>query len=102
MVESEGKIRIINHDGRIITGRTARIKPESFDLAVLPDAGDAGPRWVTRPDGTVERDGPLEGKAVSYSRVFSGPSLWRSLEVGTQKKGNRNKRKEEWVSVHGQ
>ena len=93
--------RLMNEAFREITGHTPGVKPEAYDLSVLTGAGDSKPYWITRPDGTVERDGPLEGKAVSYSRVLSGTALWGLLEEGTKNKRNRNRREQEWKFVHG-
>ena len=91
---------LMNDAFREITGRTAKLKPESFDLSVLPDDVGDGPRWITRPDGVVERDGPREGKAIAYSKIVSGESLWRRLEEDGSKK-NKIDRDREWKSVHG-
>jgi DNA-binding transcriptional LysR family regulator len=72
---------LMNDSFREITGCSAKLKPESFDLSVLPeDVGDgprpldfgAKTRWITRPDGTVERDAIREGKAIAYSGHFGG------------------------------
>jgi hypothetical protein len=92
---------LMNEAFREVTGRTAKLKPESFDLSVLPgDVGD-GPRWITRPDGDVERDDPMMGKAIAYSEIVSGESLWDRIGVNAQKKLNKKMREEEWKLVHG-
>jgi hypothetical protein len=85
-----------------ITRHNAKIKPEAFDLSVLPDAGNVKPYWVTRSDGYVERDDPLEGKATSFSRAVSGSALWGMVAKDTEKKKNKNARDKEWKAVHGQ
>ena len=51
---------LMNDAFREITGRTAKLKPESFDLSVLPDDVGEGPRWITRPDGD-RRKGCFQG-----------------------------------------
>ena len=91
---------LMNDSFREVTGHTAGMKPESFDLSVLPDAVGDGPRWITRPDGSIERDAHREGKATAYSQIVCGTSLWRILEEGTQKKRNRIERDEEWKTAH--
>jgi hypothetical protein len=83
-----------------ITGHNAKIKPEAFDLSVLPDAGNVKPYWVTRPGGNVERDGTLEGKATSFSQAVSGADLWGMVEKDAEKK-NKDARDKEWKAVHG-
>ena len=85
-----------------VTGYTAKIKPETFDLSILTDAGIVEPHWVTRSDGTVERDGTLEGKATSFSQAISGPALWGKVVEAAEKKENKNRRDKEWKAVHGQ
>ena len=67
-----------------VTGHTAVIKPETFDLSVIPDAGKHKPHWSTRSDGTVERDGTLEGKAAAFSQIVSGAAIYcfRSVAAG--------------------
>jgi hypothetical protein len=85
-----------------VTGHNAKIKPETFDLSVLDNAGIDEPHWVTRSDGNVERDGPLEGKATSFSRVVSGEDLWGKVVEAVEKKRNKNMRDKEWKLVHGQ
>ena len=47
---------LMNDAFREITGCTAKLKPESFDLSVLPEAVGDGPSWISRPDGSIERD----------------------------------------------
>ena len=91
----------MNDAFREITGRTAKLKPESFDLSVLPDDVGEGPSWITRPDGIVERDAPREGKAIAYSEIISGESLWRRLEEEDGSKKNKIDRDREWKLVHG-
>ena len=92
--------KLMNDSFEEVTGHSARLKPESFDLSVLPECVIDGPHWITRPDGSIERDTPREGKAVSYSQIVSGTSLWRIIEEGTQKKRNRVMRDEEWKTAH--
>ena len=92
---------LMNDAFREITGRTAKLKPESFDLSVLPDDVGDGPRWITRPDGIVERDAPMEGKAIAYSEIISGESLWDRIGENARNKLNKKMREEEWKLVHG-
>lgn len=94
--------RLMNDAFLEVTGYKAVIKPETFDLSVLHNAGNNKPHWITRSDGTVERDGPLEGKAKTYSEVISGPALWEAMENDTGKKKNKALRDKEWWVVHGQ
>jgi hypothetical protein len=91
----------MNEAFREVTGCTARLKPESFDLSVLPDAVGDGPHWITRPDGDTERDAPMMGKAIAYSEIVSGESLWRRLEEEDGCKKNKIDREREWKLVHG-
>jgi len=93
--------RLMNDSFREITGCTAMLKPESFDLSVLPDGVGDGPHWITRPDGSSEKDTRREGKATAYSQIVPGTSLWRILEEGTHKKRNKMMRDEEWKTAHG-
>ena len=93
--------RLMNDSFREITGCTAMLKPESFDLSVLPDGVGDGPHWITRPDGSIEMDTHREGKATAYSQIVSGTSLRRILEEGTHKKRNKMMRDEEWKTAHG-
>ena len=91
---------LMNDAFREVTGCTAKLKPESFDLSVLPDDVGDGPHWITRTDGSIEKDTPREGKATAYSQIVSGTSLWRIIEEGTHKKRNRMMRDEEWKTAH--
>jgi hypothetical protein len=93
---------LMNRAFKEVTGHNAKIKPETFDMSVLPDAGKHRPYWIERPDGNVERDGPLEGKATSFSRAVSGSALWEMVAEDTQNKKNKNMRDKEWKAVHGQ
>ena len=93
---------LMNDAFKEITGYKTDIKPETFDLSVLHDAENIKPQWVTRPDGTVERDGALEGKATSFSRaITTGSDLWGLVVAAAEKKKNKNMRDKEWKSVHG-
>ena len=62
-----------------VTGYATKIKPETFDLSVLNITGNHDAHWVTRPDGTVERDGRIEGKTTGFSRALSGSTAWEML-----------------------
>jgi hypothetical protein len=91
---------LMNEAFREITGHSAKLKPESFDLSVLPDDVGEGPHWITRPGGDVERDAIREGKAIAYSEIVSGESLWRRLEEEDGSKKNKIDRDREWKLVH--
>ena len=93
----------MNEAFREVTGHTARLKPESFDLSVLLDGVGEGVHWITAPfpNGTVERDTPVIGKATSYSEVISCRSLWNRLEEDKIRKKNKIERDREWELVHG-
>ena len=91
----------MNDAFREITGHSARIKPESFDLSVLPDDVGDGPHWITRPDGNTERDASRVGKATSYSQIISGMSLWRRLVKEECIKKNKINRDKEWELSRG-
>jgi hypothetical protein len=93
---------LTNEAFREVTGHSAGIKPESFDLSLLSRTGRGGPRWVTRSDGTVERDGPLEGSATSYSEIVSGASVLDRLVEDMERKNRKKLRDKEWKLVHGQ
>ena len=85
-----------------VTGFNADIKPETFDLSVLPDAGKIKPYWITRSDGHVEQDGTVEGKATSFSRAVTGSDLLGMIVDAEEKKKNTARRDREWKSAHGQ
>jgi hypothetical protein len=94
--------RLMNEASREITGHTAKIKPESFDLSLLHhDDDNNGAHWTTRPDGNVERDTPMAGKAIDYSEVILGRSLWHRLEQDKVRKTNTIERDREWQLAHG-
>jgi hypothetical protein len=93
---------LMNRAFQEVTGHNAKIKPETFDLSVLPDAGKNTPYWVTRSDGSVERDGMLEGKSTSFSQIVTKTALWGRLEKSAENKTNKTKRDKEWKLVHGQ
>jgi hypothetical protein len=87
---------LMNETFREVTGRSARIKPEAFDLSVLPHAGECATYFIRRPDGTIELNGPLEGKAIGFS------TLHPDLPPGCKhSKRNKEKRAEEWKKAHG-
>jgi hypothetical protein len=88
---------LMNEAFREVTGRTTKIKPEAFDLSVLPHAGEYGTYFIRRPDGTVELNCPLEGKAISFSPLH--PEL---PEGSKYSKKNKARRDWEWKLAHGQ
>ena len=45
-----------------VTGYKALSKPETFQLSVLEKKRTNKPYWITRPDGSIERNGDIEGK----------------------------------------
>jgi hypothetical protein len=85
-----------------VTGYTAKIKPESFNMSVLPDAGKHEPYWITRPDGTVEKNSPIEGEATSFSQIVTGQDIWNMIVNAEEKKKNKIMREKKWKSAHGQ
>ncbi len=59
------------------------------------------PHWVTRPDGTVEKDGVIEGKATSFSEALSsGEAIWDKLAEDTNSRKKKNNREKEWRKAH--
>ncbi|MEJ2240263.1 MAG: hypothetical protein P8X82_18385 [Gemmatimonadales bacterium] len=93
--------RLMNDSFREITGHTANSTPESFDLSVRPDDVSSEPHWIMRPDGIVERDAPRMGKAIAYSEIMLGPSLWERLEQEESGRKNKIQRWKEWLLAHG-
>ena len=93
--------RLMNEAFKDVTGHTAGIKPETFDVAMIADAWNDAPYWITRSDGTVERDGRIEGKATSFSQVHTKESLWERIEEDAYRKTRKNRRDEEWELAHG-
>ena len=87
---------LMNEAFREITGRSARIKPETFDLSVLPHAGEYETYFIRRTDGSVELNGPLEGKAISFSPLHPELPAGRAYS-----KKNKEKRAREWEEAHG-
>ena len=84
-----------------ITGYEALSKPETFPLSILEIDEDNKPYWITRPDSSVERDGPIEGKATSFSTVLtSGNAIWDKLTEDTDSKKIKNNREKEWSQAH--
>jgi hypothetical protein len=63
---------------------------------VLSHAGEYETYFIRRPDGTVELNGPLEGKAIAFSPLY--PEL---PEGSKYSKNNKARRDKEWKSVHG-
>lgn len=82
-----------------VTGHKPKIKPETFDISVLDNEG--APHWITRSDGTIERNGIMEGKATSFSIIPSVADLWGAIEGASEKKKRKELRDREWESVHG-
>lgn len=94
--------KLMNEAFTEVTGHETKIKPEAYDLSVVQIVGNHDAHWVTRPDGTVERDGPIEGKATGFSRVLSSaPEILKSLLNAAENKKNKTKRDREWKVVHG-
>jgi hypothetical protein len=92
---------LMNEAFKEVTGHNANIKPETFDLSVLPDTGKNKPYWVTRSDGNTEKNGTLEGKATSFSQALSGTALQERLATAVDKKQNKIRRDKEWRAAHG-
>lgn len=93
--------RLMNEAFEEITGQSANIKPETFDLSVLQKEGNNRPYWITRSDGTVEMEGEIEGKATAYDEIISsGPALWESLEDDSVARKIKNEREAEWQLAH--
>lgn len=88
---------MMNEAFREVTGHIAKIKPEAFDLSVLPHAKEYKTYFIRRPDGEVELNGPLEGKAISFSPLY--PELPAGSKFSKEYKVRREK---EWKAVHGQ
>jgi hypothetical protein len=95
-------VKLMNEAFSEVTGYTAKIKPESFDVSVLPDAGKYRPYWVTRPDGNVEREGTLKGKVTSFSQILTGQDIWNKVVDAEENKKNKTMREKEWKYAHDQ
>lgn len=86
-----------------VIGHTTYIKPETFDLSVMPHAREYGTYFIRRPDRSVELNGPLEGDALSLSPWYPDRKAQDSCEVHAKyTKKNKERRDREWKSVHGQ
>lgn len=95
--------KLMNEAFMEVTGHEVKIKPEAYDLSVFNVTGNHDTHWVTRPDGTVERDAPIEGKATAFSRALSsGPAIWDIMLEESNNKKNKTIRDREWKVVHGQ
>lgn len=82
-----------------ITGHSVNVKPETFNLSILDNAGQH-PYWITRKDGASERDGSLEGKAISYSTLPNKHTLEKLLREDTLYKNYRNTINKDWNAVY--
>jgi hypothetical protein len=86
-----------------VIGHTTYIKPETFDLAVVPHAGEYSTYFIRRPDGKVELNGPLEGEALSLSPWYPDRLARDACKVQAKySKKNKKKRDREWKLTHGQ
>jgi hypothetical protein len=95
--------KLMNEAFTEVTEHEVKIKPEAYDLSVFNVTGNHDTHWVTRPDGIVERDGPIEGKATGFSRALStGSAIWDIMLEESKNKKNKTKRDREWKVVHGQ
>ncbi len=80
-----------------VTGYKATNKPETFQLSVLEKKGTNNPYFITRSNGSIERDGVIEGKATSFSEALSsGTAIWDKVKEDTHLRKIKNSREKEW------
>ena len=84
-----------------VTGYKATNKPETFELSILKKKGTNKPYFITRADGSIERDGVIQGKGTSFSEpLSSGKVIWDRLKEDTDLRRIKNEREKEWKKAN--
>jgi hypothetical protein len=83
-----------------VTGQSAKVKAETFNLSIIDDAGQHAPYWITNSDNTTEMNGPLEGKAITYSAALNKQAIEKHLIEDAVYKTKRDTIVSEWKVAH--